>query len=232
VNKMTSSLKVLIADDHVLIRDGLKHRLQQFDHRIEICEGKDGNEVLEIIQQYNDINIILLDLYMPDTDGFQLLITLCDSYPDIPIIVLSSTEERSIMRKVLDIGAAGFIPKSTSHEVTMSAIQLVLSGGVYIPPSMLTDSSQQNELRISESRITQTTNADFDIKNHKISNDLTGRQKDVFYLLIKGLQNKEIARSLGLSEHTVKIHVTAILKVLNVTNRIQAVLAVHNMTNK
>jgi len=143
-------------------------------------------------------------------------------YPDIPVVILSASDDAQTMRKSLDRGASGFIPKSTSHDVMLSALNLVIAGGVYIPPGMLNEGSEEQHGENDKS----VSGSDADIKAR-----LTERQLEVLRLLAKGHQNKMIAKSLGVSEHTVKIHVTAILKALGVKNRTQAVLVAQQMTD-
>jgi len=220
-----SLLKILIADDHYLIRDSLKRVVERIASDINICEAGNGTEVLQLVSGMPQFDLILLDLYMPETNGFVLLAKLCDEYPDISVIILSASENSEHMRKALDCGAAGFIPKSTPHEIMINAIKLVLSGGVYIPQKIL---KKKNLLK-------NTDNTDTPAFGHFIpetEGELTVRQREVLVLLCEGQQNKEIARNLGLSEHTVKVHITAVFRSLGVTNRTQAVLAAKNLLNQ
>lgn len=216
-------MKALIADDHVLIREGIKHTLQEQFKDIVVLQAENGQSVEAITAEQKDFDFILLDLMMPNTDGFALLSKLCDTLPDTPAMILSASEKHSHMRKALDLGAAGFIPKSTPYDVMMQALQLVLSGGVYIPPDMLKPETHTEDLTGQSHYIMPEE------EKEKILSSLTNRQKEVLILISKGCQNKEIARLLGISEHTIKIHVTAILKALGVTNRTQAVIAVQEM---
>lgn len=210
-------MKILVADDHVLIREGIRNTVQTIADSVVIEEAGDGKHVLALLQASPDFDIILLDLYMPETDGFELLGKIADDYPNIPVVILSASDKKSDMRKVLDRGAFGFIPKSTSHDVMLHAIKLVMSGGVYVPPDLMKGGDEEEN---------DTPTA---IDDHELKETLTDRQFDVLVLLAKGKQNKEIARSLGVSQHTVKIHVTAVFKALGVNNRTQAVLAAQKM---
>lgn len=214
-------MKILIADDHALVREGLKTVLQQFAPDTRVLEAGDGAELLHQLAAHTPVDIALLDLYMPGGDGFDLVGRVCDRYPAMPVIVLSASDRPADMRKALDRGASGFIPKSTSQDVMLSAIKLVLSGGVYIPPDLLKGDS---EVREQFAPLGPNQPLPDGSLNH-----LTERQRQVLGLLAKGKQNKLIARELGLSEHTVKIHVTAILKALGVANRTQAVLAAQRL---
>jgi len=214
-------LKILVADDHVLVREGLSSALRALSAGLEVKQAANGDEVMAELQQNHDFDLILLDLRMPGTDGFALLGNICNRFPDIPVVILSASDDALTMRKSLDRGASGFIPKSTDHDVMLSALNLVLAGGVYIPPGMLNDDANaaSDKQRFADSQ-------DLDVKNR-----LTDRQIEVLHLLAKGYQNKLIAKTLGVSEHTIKIHVTAILKALGVKNRTQAVLVAQQLSD-
>lgn len=207
-------MKIVIADDHVLIREGLQRALTSLDDDIETVQACDRPTLLEQLNQHNDIKIILMDLFMPGANGFELLNYVCTTYAHIPVIVISGAEEPHNMRKAIDNGASGFIPKSASTEIMLSAIKLVSNGGVYIPPDMLKPVKKNHVSMIDETR-------DAAVK-------LTRRQKEVLELMARGMSNKEVARALEISEHTIKIHVTAILKLLNAENRTEAVVMAHN----
>ncbi|MDH5545979.1 MAG: response regulator transcription factor [Gammaproteobacteria bacterium] len=211
-------MKVAVADDHVLVRDGITHTLKTVWQGVEVLEADDGVQLMELLSKHKDMDIILMDLFMPDTDGFQLLENISRILPEVPVVVLSASESSNHMRRAIDIGASGYVPKSLSKDIMISALQLVLSGGVYIPPASLLANDKPSP--------------GFPGLNSEVSKEmpnLTGRQYDVLKLLITGLTNKEIAKTLGLSEYTVKIHVTAIFKALNVSNRTQAVIEAKKM---
>jgi DNA-binding NarL/FixJ family response regulator len=216
-------VKVLLADDHELMRDGLASALLETFPGTEIIEAEEGEEILRHLENHPDFDLVLLDLYMPNTDGFELLRNICDNYLDMRVVVISASEDVNDMHKVIDYGAAGFLPKISGRQVMMSALQLVLSGGVYIPTDMLAGiyskrSQQDNHLVKAERPL--EPHSDLDQSNIK----LTHRQMDVLQLLIDGESNKSIARNLGLAENTVKIHVASIFKSLGVANRTQAAL--------
>ena len=199
-------MKVLVADDHGIVREGIKLTLGKLGDDLDIYEAASGDEVRQCLLANQDLGLVLLDLYMPQTDGFSLLSSICKTYPDLPVIVLSASEDVEHMRKAIDWGASGYIPKSVPERVMLEAIEMVLQGGVYVPQNMFTDTDSMGRGR-EGSRI-----------------KLTGRQEQVLSLLGEGKTNKEIANFLGLSEYTIKIHVTAILKLLEVNNRTQAVV--------
>ena len=216
-------LKILVADDHMLVREGLASALRCLGGEVSVVQAADGVQVMQQLELCQDFDLLLLDLYMPGMDGFVLLGNICNFYPDIPVVILSASDDAQTMRKSLDRGASGFIPKTTDHDVMLSALNLVIAGGVYIPPMMLKDVSNEID---GESSTSNTNSNDIDIRQR-----LTERQLEVLGLLAQGHQNKLIAKSLGVSEHTVKIHVTAILKALGVKNRTQAVLVAQQISD-
>lgn len=199
--------KILIADDHSLVRDGLKQLVRTVSPRVEFLEATNCGQTLEAVATTPGIDLVLFDLSMPDMDGFAALQRLTDSPMAVPVVVVSASEERREMQRALDLGALGFIPKSESNEVILSAIKLVMSGGIYVPPAMA---------RIS---------ADPVLRAGLPAGSLTVRQNEVLAGMMRGLSNKEIARELGLAEVTVKTHVSGILRVFGVSSRTRAVLA-------
>jgi DNA-binding NarL/FixJ family response regulator len=211
-------MKILIVDDHALIRDALQGVLKKLQRGAIVLEASDSQRAMDIIASNADINLILLDLTLPDRDGLSVLAELRERYPAISVVVLSALQDRANVQKVLDLGAAGFIPKSARREVMLSALQLVFAGSVYIPPEILApegfaeaapDQQRENRQIVSLS----------DLK-------LSERQQDVLALMMQGKSNKVICRALNLAEPTVKNHVTAILRALKVSNRTEAVIAV------
>jgi DNA-binding NarL/FixJ family response regulator len=214
-------MKILIADDHELIRQGLERTLAGMSKDVEVIHAQDGHTVLEQLERHPDIDVVLLDLFMPNANGYDLLRYICDSYESLPVIVVSAAEEPQYMRKSIDYGAAGFIPKSSSTDIMVNAIKLVLSGGTYIPSAMHLQSREGQQPFKHKTPIQQDTN--------QTGEKLTRRQEEVLKLLAQGNSNKDIARSIGLSEHTVKIHVTAILKLFNASNRTEAVIIAQRM---
>jgi DNA-binding NarL/FixJ family response regulator len=197
-------VKILLADDHALFREGVKQLLARLHPRAQVMEAANGAEVLHAARAQQDFDLVLLDLAMPGVDGFSGLAAFRAHAPSTPVVVLSASEDAADVRAALDGGASGFIPKSSASEVILGALRLVLAGGVYVPPMLL-------------GGLAQATKADLDA--------LTPRQREVLALLAQGLSNKKIGDTLGLSEATVKQHVSAILKTLNVGNRMQAVIA-------
>jgi len=201
-------MKILVVDDHVLIREALRGLLRELKPDAIVFEAADAAQAMALLADQPDIALILLDLSLPDRDGLGLLAELRARYPGISVVVLSGFADRANVMRALDQGALGFIPKSAGREVMMSALSLVFSGGVYIPPEILASKSPTAKPQLPASDL-----------------GLTGRQGDVLALMMQGKSNKAICRRLDLAEATVKNHVTAILKVLGVSNRTEAVLA-------
>lgn len=214
-------MKILIADDHELIRRGLRQTLLSGTLDAEVMEARSAHETLAVIASQRDLDLVLLDLFMPDSGEFDLLERLCSEFPELPVVVLSGSRNPSHMRHCIDAGAAGFIPKSAGADVMMKAIALVLAGGLYIPPELLQPGGETAGLP------PELQSAD--ALPVEIPDSLTHRQIDVLRLLGDGLSNKLIARELGLSENTIKIHVTAILKALQLDNRSQAGIVAQKM---
>lgn len=215
-------MKILLADDHALIREGFERTLTGMELNMDFVHAEDRDTVLTQLASHQDIDVILLDLFMPGVKGFDLLSEVCDKYSNIPVIVISGTEDPRYMRKSIDNGASGFIPKSAPTDTMMSAIQLVRNGGVYIPADMM----QKKSL---------TTNNHGNVPSQTLSNEireaagkLTARQQQVLDLMGRGMSNKEIARELNVSDHTVKIHVAAVLRLFNAANRTEAVVMAQN----
>ena len=218
-------MKILIADDHVLVREGMRHSLSDLAKDIEILEADDAESVLNTIGSQPDLDVAIIDLIMPGANGFELLNKICEKFPDVPVVLMSASEDPDHMRKVIDYGASGYIPKSASRDVMLSAVKLVLSGGVYIPPAMLQPPGEGAGTAMGlNSELLGGVKP-----KTALPPELTSRQLDVLLMLGQGKSNKEIARDLGLSENTVKIHVTAILKILNVSNRTQAGIIAQNL---
>jgi len=218
---LSEKLKILIADDHSLVRRGLKLELLGLYTDADILEATDAGTVHEMLSGNPDIDLVILDLHMPGANELELLSTLCNQYPDIPFMVLSAVESPRIMQRAIDRGAAGFIPKSAANEVLVSALQIVLSGGVYIPHQMIRETRHDHQAVQTDYEETVTTLR----RPTSVKPVLTGRQNDVLQLLGGGDTNKLIAKKLGLSEHTIKIHLTAIFKTLGVNNRTEAAIA-------
>jgi DNA-binding NarL/FixJ family response regulator len=207
-------LKVLVVDDHPLICEALRQVLRALDQSIELIEAADAPQALAAAESHRDLDLILLDLALPGADGFEALRELRERHPSFPVVVLSASEQAEIVMRALDAGAMGFIPKTSSNDVLLGALRLVLAGGVYLPPEVLRHSQAP---ALPGKTAGAASYRDL---------GLTERQAQVLALLVQGKPNKIICRELNLAEGTVKIHVTAILKALGVSNRTQAVITV------
>ena len=203
-------MKLLIVDDHAVLREGLAALLQQIGADTTVVQARDANEAIALLGSHPDLDIVVLDLMMPGMKGLDALSEFGRTRPDLPVIVLSSSEDPLDVRKAMAAGALGYVPKSASQRVLISAIQLVMQGELYVPPLVLEGT------RLSAS----TANRPEQV--------LTARQVEILKFLSEGAPNKSIAKVLGLSEKTVKAHITAIFKTLNVENRTQAAVAGRN----
>ena len=212
-------LKILIVDDHPLIREALRQVLQALDRQLELLEAQSGDEALDLTRLNQDISLILLDLALPGVDGFEVLRRLRDGFPGIPVVVVSAYDNAEMVTRVIDAGAMGYIPKTSTTPILLNALRLVLSGGVYLPPEVL---RRHGAIAAAAPQLSAGPAQLRDPREI----GLTERQAQVLALLVQGKPNKLICRDLNLAEGTVKIHVTAVLKALGVTNRTQAVIAV------
>ncbi len=215
-------MKILIVDDHPLIREALRHVLTVLDREVVLLEAQDCAEALAASGENPDPDLILLDLGLPDIDGFDALAQLRERYAGTALVVLSATHTPEIVTRAIDAGAMGFIPKTSSNQLLIDALRRVIAGSVYLPLEVLRQHQGTPSpalRRVAAAGTSGTLLSPRDI-------GLTARQADVLALLVQGKTNKQICRELDLAEGTVKIHMTSILKTLNVSNRTQAVIAV------
>jgi two-component system, NarL family, nitrate/nitrite response regulator NarL len=204
-------MKLLIVDDHAILREGLVALLQQFEQGADVLQAADTTEGLRLAEANPDLDAVFLDLNLPEQGGMEVIPVFAKRYPQLPVIVLSSSEDPSDVRFALKSGAFGFVPKSASPRNILSALRLVLSGEIYVPPLLL-------DLRPVDANGSARAAIE-------PGERLTDRQTEVLRHLCRGLSNKEISRALDLSEKTTKSHITAIFKVLGVVNRTQAASA-------
>jgi DNA-binding NarL/FixJ family response regulator len=203
------SYHLVIADDHPLFRGALREAVTGLFGRAEVAEAGTFEEVSELLERGGDVDLILLDLRMPGVRGFSGLMYLRAQYPSLPIVVVSATDDPAVIRRCIDFGASGFIPKTLGIEALRQAIARVLQGEVWTPPDV--DLTRQSDGEITAMIARLST--------------LTPQQVRVLMMLSGGLLNKQIAYELGVSEATVKAHVSAILQKLGVESRTQAVIA-------
>ena len=213
-------MKILVVDDHVLIRQAMRGMLKKLRRDAVVLEAQTCEAAMETIASHPDLELILLDLTLPDRDGFSALADIRQRCPAIAVVVLSAVQDPANVMKALDLGALGFIPKSAQGDVILNALRLVISGGIYVPPEILT-------YEASPALGPKTSGTD--PHDSPAYMGLTDRQLDVLALMMEGRSNKTICRMLNLAEPTVKNHVTAILKTLNVSNRTEAVVAANNL---
>lgn len=200
--------RVLIADDHPLVRDGLRTVISVAFDQCELFEASSIAETLSIIEREGDFDLVLLDLNMPDADGFSGLTSLRERFPSVPVVIVSGAIEGGLISAAVAHGAAGFIPKSLKRSAIVAAIQSILAGDIYMPEEFRTlgiDNSEQDDIR-------------------RRIDTLTPQQRVVLGLVVAGKLNKQIAYELDVSMTTVKAHVSAILSKLNVYSRTQAVI--------
>jgi DNA-binding NarL/FixJ family response regulator len=218
------AMKILVVDDHPLIREALRGVFHDLKSDVSLFEAADSQQAMQLVADNTDLGLILLDLNLPDRDGFSVLSELREQHPGIAVVVLSAAQDRHSVAKALDLGAVGFIPKTGQREVMMSALRLVFSGGIYIPPEILSrDDTRPPPVSATATRLgLQAQAAPVDL-------GLTERQVDVLALMMQGKSNKAICRVLDLAEPTVKNHVTAIFRALKVTNRTEAVISAREL---
>lgn len=202
-------MKLLIIDDHPVMREGLIALLHQAAEGIEVVQAASSAEGLTLLKRHDDFDAIFLDLSMPGGGGMAAIQALGERRPDVPVIVLSSSEDPADVRQALSLGALGYVPKSANPMTLLSALRLVLSGNIYVPPLVLAPAN-------AETHASPTSGA-------SAAPQLTARQLEILRQLCRGLSNKEIGRELDIAEKTVKAHVSAIFKALNVVSRTQAV---------
>lgn len=203
-------MKLLIVDDHAIVREGLVAMLCHARPDTVVLQAGEGAEALGLAMRHPDLDAVLLDLRMPGMDGILVVQEFGKIRPALPVIVLSSSENPAEVRHALAVGALGYVPKSAQSQTLLLALELVLSGNVYVPPLMLLEQENRTEAALPGRKISAA------------NIHLTDRQIEVLRLLCQGLSNNEIGRDLGLSIKTVKAHITAIFKALSVVSRTQA----------
>ncbi|MEM1286973.1 MAG: response regulator transcription factor [Pseudomonadota bacterium] len=213
---MPSAHHFIIADDHPLFRDALKTVVASRFVGSRVSEAGDIDAVTAGLHSDADVDLVLLDLNMPGVRGFSGLMYLRAQFPAVPVCIVSATDDQAIIKRALDFGAAGFMPKSLSVEEMSAGIEAILDGDIWTPESIdLATAPDDDEAAMLAKRLSS----------------LTPQQVRVLMMLSQGLLNKQIAYELGVSEATVKAHVSAILQKLNVESRTQAVIAASRIEN-
>lgn len=239
-------MKVLLVDDHPLILSALQTVIRGLGDDV-LVEGVDSAAAARaVLQRDDDYDLVLLDLALGDADGFDVLVELRQTYPALPVVVVSASERASDVIRAIDLGAMGFVPKRSSNAQLTDALKMVMSGGLYVPPMLLglpvagsaptaagVDPEADTVPAVMQTRSLPLGQAARPEAHQQVLRletiGLTPRQSEVLALLLKGLPNKLIARELKLSVETVKDHVAAVLRALGVSTRTQAVLAVSQM---
>lgn len=229
-------MDIVLADDHALVREGLKPFLEELGAGARVIEAEHFEAARVAARTAPDLHLILLDLEMPGMDALSGVQTLVEEQRGVPVVILSGTHDQELILKAFELGIAGFIPKSTGSEVMMSALNLVLAGERYLPSQLLLPSSpvardtdrgaaQPAKITPPPAAPSAAPSADdtVQITNSDILERLSTRERTVLELLVGGMTNKEIARSIALQEATVKIHVKNIYRKMGVSNRAQAV---------
>ncbi|WP_368622177.1 response regulator [Paraburkholderia sp. BR13444] len=218
-------MKIMLVDDHALFREGLRLVLMQLDAGTEVVEAEDCEQAFRLARQRTDLDMVLLDLSLPDVSGMEALRQFRAEYAGLPVVVLSGRDDRATIIEALDAGAMGFIPKSSTSRVMMSALRLVLANGVYIPPAALAAPGARPPPARGDNGEPDAASPALRLPDKA----LTERQMQVLELLVQGKPTKLICRELGLAEGTAKVHIASVLRALHVANRTQAVVAVSQL---
>ena len=191
-------MNILLVDDHALFREGLRHLFKELDARVQVTEAGSAREALAILRERDDLDLVLLDLALPDARPFELVEASRQLQPQVPVVVVSATQDRFEIERALALGAQGYVFKSSSSATMLTALRRVMKGQIVVPE--LADAAPAAAREAP----------------------LTDRQVEVLHLLARGLSNKEIGDRLGLAENTVKIHLGHIYRTLGVTSRTSA----------
>ncbi len=205
-------MRILLADDHPLFREGVKPVLEKLDPDVEILEAIDFPTAFDTMHRADEVDLVLMDLNMPGMAGIEGITRFRATFPDAPVVVLSASEQIEDIQLLLGAGALGYLTKSSHSDTILAALRLVLAGGVYVPPALL-DNAEAIPPRPVSSRYPS----------------LSYRQIQVLWELAKGQSNKQIGYALDVTEGTVKLHLAAIFRTLKVNNRTEAVLVAQKM---
>ena len=229
-------MKVLLIDDHPLILQALQSVIQGLGSDTTVVGAGSARAARDTLKADPDFDLVLLDLQLGDADGFDVLVEFRSKYPALPVVVVSASDRTSDVIRAIDLGAMGFVPKRASNDTLFEALHMVMSGGIYVPPMTMGSEAPapkpEGDTVPSVLRVLreQSQDSGFQQQSPLATLGLTPRQTEVLALLLKGHPNKLIARELNVSVETVKDHVAAVLRTLNVSSRTQAVLAVSQMS--
>lgn len=204
------ALQVLIVDDHPMFVEGMKPTLARLAEAVDVRTADSGEALRRLLDDGYHGEFVLLDLTLPDCEGWDLLALCLRSWPASRVVILSASERRADIRRALRLGAHGYLTKDASPELILSALRLALSGGLYVPAAVVDEWRDVLTSLPGEPPLADRVR------------ELTGRQREVLQLIVDGCSNREIAERMGCCESTVKAHVTAVLKSLGVPNRVKA----------
>jgi DNA-binding NarL/FixJ family response regulator len=225
-------MNILLVDDHVLFREGVSMLLQNLMPDAVIHEAGSSQEAFAKVAAHGGMDLVLMDIGLPDVSGIEVIGMMRERYPEIPVVALSSSDDKLTVLRALDKGAMGFVPKSASSQILAGAMRLILAHGIYLPPSVflgehpgLGEAGSVPGALETQAAPSSTVAADTTKAVTTTDLGLTPRQADVLYRILQGKPAKVIARELNLSASTVKTHTSAVLRALNVTTRTQAIIA-------
>ena len=241
-------MKVLLVDDHPLILSALRSVIRGLGDDVTVIGVGTEREARAALKSDPDVDLVLLDLYLGESDGFALLAELRGAYPALPIVVVSASDRASDVIRAIDAGAMGYVPKRASNDTLFEALRLVMSGGIYVPQMTLgmapappappkdgdtvPDVMRPHPIDEADGRTSARDGPPHEMATSLDALGLSKRQADVLGYLLQGMPNKIIAREMHLSVDTVKDHVAAVLRALGVSSRTQAVLAISQMTQR
>lgn len=207
-------MKILLADDHDLVRDGLKPYLEQLEDSVTIIEAGSLEGVLNVAEEDSELDLILLDLHMPGMDGLNSIAKVVETFDGVPLVVISGYFDGDVITGSIQRGARGFVPKTARGKSLISALRLVLDGETYVPPAMVSGESGGNATEPGPPKA---------IDEENVLSKLSAREMSILKLLIDGKTNKEIARELDLQEITIKVHLRNAYRKIGASNRADAV---------
>ena len=215
-----SPVHIVIADDHALVRGGMDVLVKSVIPNVQTSQSYDFSTTIKLLEELKNVDILLLDLLMPGMNSIESVKYICKKWKDLSVIIVSAKEDNNLIKDILQAGAVGYIPKMCSPELMVNAIRLVISGGIYIPSSILNTS---NEFK-NDFRIKPNLNENIDKKKNK----LTKRQKQIISLIRAGKSNQAIALDLDLAIGTIKMHISRMFKQLGVNSRTEALAKMKN----
>jgi len=217
-----STVHIVIADDHALVRGGMDVLVKSIIPDVQTSQSYDFRSTIKLLEELENVDILLLDLLMPGMNSIDSVRYICKKWKDLSVIIVSAKEDINLIKDILQAGAVGYIPKLCSPELMVNAIRLVLSGGIYIPSSILNIS---NEFK-TDPIINKNSNEY--IKKNKNKNNMTKRQTQIINLISSGKSNQAIASELDLAVGTVKMHISRMFKQLGVNSRTEALAKIKN----